>query len=136
MHLSKHNEVVSIVKLPSPEEMMNIRGKQALNKLNLRRTKAEEAGVPALYRLVAVALGDSGQSRICANFLLSLHDSASFPFKLYELRNLDMCIWEDCMLVLKLDQSPKKEIHCMVENGHSIWEELKAIWGARLLLKI
>ena len=125
MHLSKHNEVVSIVKLPSPEEMMNIRGKQALNKLNLRRTKAEEA-----------ALGDSGQSRICANFLLSLHDSASFPFKLYELRNLDMCIWEDCMLVLKLDQSPKKEIHCMVENGHSIWEELKAIWGARLLLKI
>lgn len=132
MHPKQSHEVSFTTRIPTPEEIMEIRGLQVVARLNLRRARAEEAGIPALHRLIAVALGDSDQSRICANFLLSLHDSSTFPFKLVALRNLDMCIWEDCMLALKLDQSPRAELHCMIEGGHSIWQGLKATWGMRL----
>lgn len=120
-------------KIPSHTEIMKMRRLQEAAKLELRRTRAEDAGIPALRRLIAVAQGSSGQSRICANFLLSLNDCSVFTFKLIELRNLDMHLWEDCMLVLKLDQRPRAEIHCLIENGHSIWEELQSTWKAQLL---
>lgn len=120
-------------KIPSHAEIMKMRGLQEIAKLELRRTRAADAGIPALKRLIAVAQGSSGQSRICANFLLSLNDCSAFTFKLIELRNLDMNLWEDCMLVLKLDQSPRAEIRYMIENGHFIWEELESTWKAQLL---
>lgn len=123
-------------KIPSPAETMRMRGLQEAAKLELRRTRAEDAGIPALKRLIAVAQGNSGQSRICANFLLSLNDCSTFNFKLIELRNLDMHLWEDCMLVLKLDQRPRAEIHYLIENGHSIWEQLQSTWKAQLFSRI
>lgn len=135
MHPMQSNEVSPATRIPRPDEMMKIRGLQEIARLNLRRTRAEEAGIPALRRLIAVALENSGQSRICANFLLSLDDCFTFTFKLIELRNLDMHLWEDCMLILKLDQCPRAQIHCMIENGHTTWEELKNIWTTRLLFR-
>ena len=121
------------IKIPSHAEIIKMRGLQEAAKLELRRTRAEDAGIPALKRIIDLAPGTSGQSRICANFLLSLNDCSVFNFKLIELRNLDMHLWEDCMLVLKLDQSPRAEIHCMIENGRSIWEELQSTWKVQLL---
>lgn len=122
-------------KIPSHAEMMKVRRLQEIAKLELRRTRAADAGIPALKRLITVAQGSSGQSRICANFLLSLNDCSVFIFKLIELRNLDMNLWEDCMLVLKLDQSPRAEIRYMIENGSTIWEELQNTWQEQLLAR-
>ena len=97
-----------------------------------RRTAAEEAGLPALHRLVEVAKRGTGQSRICGRFLLALYNSRTFPFDMSDLRSLDQALWEDCMSVLRLDQRPRDEVHNLVDNGFTIWEELKAVWGKKI----
>lgn len=94
-----------------------------------RRVAAEEAGIPALHRLVEVARRDTGQSQVCGRFLLAIYNSYAFPFNLTDLRMLDRSLWEDCISVLGLDQHPKKEVHRLIKDGPAIWEELKAAWA-------
>lgn len=93
-----------------------------------RKVAARAAGMPALRRLVEAAQNDTGQSRVCGRFLLGLYNGSAFPFNLVELRLLDQALWQDCMAVLAMDQSPRQEVHQLVENGPAIWEELKATW--------
>lgn len=101
---------------------------QLLAEQRARTVAARAAGLPALLRLVDVALGDTGQSRVCGRLLLGLYNGSAFPFNLVELRLLDQALWQDCMAVLAMDQSPRQEVHQLVENGPAIWEELKAAW--------
>ena len=94
-----------------------------------RRTAAEEAGIPALRRLIEVARRDTGQSQVCGRFLLSIYNSYAFPFNMNDFRRLDRSLWEDCISVLHLNRHPKKEIHLLIKNGPAIWEGLKAAWA-------
>jgi len=95
-----------------------------------REAAAYAAGVPALLRLVEVAQGDTGQSGVCGRFLLGVYNGTAFPFNLVDLRRLDPDLWQDCMAVLAMDKSPRKEVHQLVADGYAIWEELKKAWGA------
>lgn len=93
-----------------------------------RRAAAREPGIAALKRVLTVARRDTGQSRVCGRFLLSLYNGSAFPFDLTDLRRLDHDLHEDCIAVLRLDQSPEKEVHNYFVNGDRIWDELKTAW--------
>lgn len=58
--------------------------------------------VSALRRLLSVAAQHTAQSKIVARFLLALHDSERFKFKLMDLRVLENSLFKDCMAVLEL----------------------------------
>jgi hypothetical protein len=93
-----------------------------------RRAVAREKGFSALKRILAVARRDTGQSRVCGRFLLSLYNGTAFPFDLTDLRRLDADLHDDCLAVLLLDQSPEKEVHQYFVDGDRIWDQLKAAW--------
>lgn len=89
----------------------------------------ESEGFEALQRLYEVALDSAGQSRIVATFLLGLYNSARFPFELTELRALDDGLFEDCMLVLRMDaRLTRQEVHQYFEEGGRKFEGLATRW--------
>ncbi|MGH1449932.1 MAG: DUF7673 family protein [Pseudomonadaceae bacterium] len=93
------------------------------------RREAFDAGLPALQRLVPIALGDTGQSMVVGRFLLGLF-SSEYPFHLNTLRALDLEIFRDCLAVLQLDRYPEKDIHLYLVDGPAVFEKLKQRWTA------
>lgn len=100
----------------------------ALDERSEQRPRVVSEGTTALKRLVEVAQGDSGQSRVIASFLLSLYNSYRFRFNLVELRSLDFGLFDDCISVLKMDYQPEVDVHERIENGSEIWELLATQW--------
>lgn len=85
-------------------------------------------GEAALKRLMPVAQGDTGQCGVVARFLLGLYNGPRFPFDLTDLRRLDRDLMEDCLLVLRMDSSPEKEVHKYFEDGGQLFEQLAQDW--------
>lgn len=85
-------------------------------------------GEAALKRLMPVAQGDTGQCGVVARFLLGLYNGPRFPFDLTDLRRLDRDLMEDCLLVLRMDSSPEKEVHKYFEDGGKLFERLAQDW--------
>tara|TARA_Y100001933_G_scaffold264813_1_gene332781 strand:+ start:1559 stop:1927 length:369 start_codon:yes stop_codon:yes gene_type:complete len=83
-----------------------------------------QRGQAALFRLLPVALSDTGQSSVVARFLLGLYNGKRFPMDMTELRRLDRALLVDCLAVLEMDHQPEMEIHLYVENGGTLFEEL------------
>ena len=97
--------------------------------MNVDRKMALDEGVAALHRLAKVALNDSGQCRFIARFLLGLYNGTRFPFDLTDLRAVDGNLFEDCMLVLRMDaRFTEKEVHCYFTEGGALFEEMAARW--------
>jgi hypothetical protein len=92
-------------------------------------------GTQALDRLVRVAYGDSGQSRVIGTFLLGLYCSEDHPFELNELRRLDLSLFDDCQRVLAMDYQPEMEIHERVPHGAEIWARLATLWAPERMEK-
>lgn len=90
---------------------------------------ANEKGIDALLRLFEIAHRNSGQPRIVARFLLSLYNGDRFPFDLSDFRSLDSEIFEDCLLVLQLDNRWSRQVHRYVEDGDDLCERLAQRWG-------
>lgn len=104
---------------------------EAMRELEIRRQQRPQVvrdGVDALVRLLKVAHGDTGQSRVVAAFLLSLYNCHRFKFDLVEFRRLDFKLFDDCISVLKMDHQPEVEVHQRIENGSAIWESLAKQW--------
>ena len=93
------------------------------------RQKAQEEGPAALARLVKVAQQGSGQSAVVGRFLLGLYNGPENPFSLTSLRALDHSLFEDCLLLLRLDNRPVKEIHEYLPDGCAIFAELYQAYG-------
>ncbi len=93
------------------------------------RPAIRTAGIEALQRLVPVAQRDSGQSGVIGRFLLGLYNGQSFPFDLTELRRLDLGLFDDCLAVLRLDNTPEQEVHTYLPNGGAIWSEFRERWA-------
>lgn len=91
------------------------------------------AGTQALNRLLPVAQGNSGQSRVVGRFLLGLYNGEDFPFDLTDLRGLDLSLFDDCITVLFMDFSPEVEVHERVPNGGAIWQGLIERWAPETL---
>jgi len=90
----------------------------------------ERDGQEALERLVELAEGDSSQSRLIAQFLLGLHSGKRFPFDLAAMRALDNEVFEDCLLVLRLNADAQGVgIHERLPGGASRLEQLIQDWN-------
>ncbi|SOY77487.1 hypothetical protein CBM2589_U10004 [Cupriavidus taiwanensis] len=94
-----------------------------------RQDAAHEAGIPALRRLFDIANGHSGQCRRVAAFLLSLYNGQRFPFDMTDFRAVDQAIFEDMMLVLRMDKHLKQEVHNYFDNGGKAFEKLADDWN-------
>lgn len=105
----------------------------------LRQQREEESALPAirqqgkaaLGRLLEIARGDSNQCRYVAHFLLGMYNGERFKFDLTDFRCLDSAIFEDCVLVLKMDRRPAQEVHAYFHNGGAIWEQMAKDWNVR-----
>lgn len=94
-----------------------------------RRQADREAGVPALRRLLNIARGHTGQSRVVAGFLLSLYNGTRFKLDPTDLRALDQELFDDCLAVLRMDSWAECEVHNHFQNGSQIWEQLATDWN-------
>lgn len=94
-------------------------------------TSTGNPGVDALCRLLKIARGHSGQCRHVAAFLLGLYNGTRFKFDLTDFRCVDQAIFEDCLAVLRLDNTPVREVHQYFEGGSQIWEDLAKDWNIR-----
>lgn len=90
-----------------------------------------EKGEKALYRLLPIAKGHSGQCRYVAAFLLGLYNGQRFRFDLTDLRCVDYEIFADCMAVLRMDVLPIQEVHQFFEDGNALFEGLAERWGIK-----
>lgn len=89
-----------------------------------------ENGVEALRRLVRLAQGDTGQCGVVAKFVLGLYNGRRFPFDLTELRRLDDAIFDDCMVLLRMDACvTEREVHRYLKDGAQLFERIAADWG-------
>ncbi|MCY1426092.1 hypothetical protein D9M71_419030 [compost metagenome] len=102
---------------------------QMLAEQKAARTQRLEAGIPALDRLVAVAQRDTGQSEVCGRFLLGVYNGPFYRFDLTELRRLDNELLEDCLAVLRMDANPVKEVHRLIDDGDSVFRQLRMFWA-------
>lgn len=93
------------------------------------RPTIRQAGIEALHRLVPVAQRDTGQSSVVGRFLLGLYNGQAYPFDLTELRRLDVGLFDDCLAVLRLDNTPEQEVHEYLPRGESIWAEFRERWA-------
>jgi hypothetical protein len=112
----------------SEDEAKRKRLLDKISQADERRRAARGAGVPALQRLLNVALGDTGQSRACGRFLLGLYNGPVFRFELTDLRLLDAELHDDCLAVLRMDHSPEREVHQYFTEGDALWARLKEQW--------
>lgn len=103
---------------PTPHDIHEIIAAQ-----QQKQADNEAAGIPALQRLVKVAQKNSGQSRHLRRFLLGLYNAYAWPFELNRLRNLDAALQEDALAVLRMDMTPRREVHTYIEDGDEIWRE-------------
>lgn len=67
------------------------------------RGAVDVLGTQAFDRLLQVAEGSTGQSRIVGVFLMSLIHNSQYRFNLTDLRGLDIKLFEDCISVLRMD---------------------------------
>jgi len=98
-----------------------------LNALEVRKELLSK-GIPALKRLMVIAeKASSGQCFHVQKFLLALYNSYTYQFDLHTFRVLDKAIFEDCLLVLKMDTSvAKQEVHEYFENGNARFQVFAA----------
>lgn len=83
----------------------------------------------ALGRIWAHAQGVTGQCRITSAFLLGLYNGHRFPFDLTRFRALDDSLFRDCLAVLEMDSTPKKEVHEVLGVPGRRFEALAEYWG-------
>ncbi len=93
--------------------------------------EADEAGwVESLRRLFAIAEGqDTGSARVIASVLAGCYNGHRFPMDLTDLRLLDADRFEQVLNVLRLDNAPKKEVHCYFDNGGQRFEAMIEKFG-------
>ncbi|NWB91632.1 DUF7673 family protein [Pseudomonas agarici] len=112
--------------------MPNYTEKNVFNELfkyQAERPAIRAIGIDALLRLIPVTQRNTGQSAVVGRFLLGLYNGYDHPFNLTELRALDAGLFDDCIAVLRLDNSPEQEVHTYINNGDAIWQELRRNWA-------
>lgn len=108
------------------EVAIDVRVDEALEK----RLEARQA----LRRLITIAQGDTGQSRIVANFLLAWWNSDTCgAFKLTEIWGVDLQIAEDMISVFELFAFSREYPHAY--GDRSEFEDLIRAWRPKLVKK-
>ena len=96
------------------------------------REQLEAHGITSLQKLLPLAYGNTGQCRVIARFLAGLYNGQDFPFDLTDLRLLDDKLFEDCMVVLRMDaRLTRREVHQYFDRGSQKWEDFIGNWRMR-----
>ena len=90
--------------------------------------KATADQMVALRHLWVIANGHSGQCRIVARFLLGLYNGTRFPFDMTDFRCLDSELFEECLTVLRMDNTPAAEVHVLLGVPGQAFEKLADDW--------
>jgi hypothetical protein len=97
-----------------------------------RREDVLAEGRAALIRLYEVAQGDTGQCRTIVRFLVGLYNGSAFPFDLTDLRTIDDALFEDCMVVLRMDaRHCVQEVHKYFADGSRRWQKMINDWNLK-----
>lgn len=92
------------------------------------RAQDRDAGLDSLAILLDMTWAKSAQYGIIARFLASLYNGSDFPFDTTELRGLDADLFEHCLAVLRLDNTPTVEIHKYIPNGNTVFRKMLMDW--------
>ena len=111
------------------EQIPDDEWQRELRENTVRQDAAHRAGIPALQRLFEIANGNSGQCRKVAAFLLGLYNGQRFPFDMTDFRAVDQAIFDDMMLVLRMDRHLKQEVHNYFPQGGQAFEGLANDWN-------
>lgn len=128
--------VFETVRVPNPRHTPEVTAEfdRIETERNVRQNELpeiREKGEKALYRLLPIAQGHSGQCRHVAAFLLGLYNGQRFRFDLTDFRCVDYEIFADCMAVLKMDANPLQEVHQFFEEGNAVFESLAERWAIK-----
>ena len=93
------------------------------------RNQVDEADYKnAILRLLKLAQSDSSAGEVAAQILLSTYNSYNWHAPLAWFGHLDALNFDAAITVIKGRWSLHCEPHNVIQNGHSIFEELKANW--------
>jgi hypothetical protein len=115
----------------TPEERAQAQAQWEREILEARQAQntAHAVGIPALRRLFKIANGNSGQCGKVAGFLLGLYNGSRFPFDMTNFRAVDGAIFDDMMMVLRMDSRLLAEVHTYFDNGGQAFEQLASDWN-------
>jgi len=89
-------------------------------------TKQDYAG--AIVKLVSLAQGDTGGSRVAAQVLLSAYNGADFQLDIVDLCNLDHGYYQAALAVIRGRVELREEPQNFVENGDEVFRDLWQQW--------
>ena len=101
-----------------------------------RAAQAQSKAAQAYARLLRIAEdSDTGQARRVALFLAATHSGADYPFDLFELRALDVCISDDMLLCIDALRWGKADLGSLLPDGLSRVGAVIQQWGLQSLSK-
>lgn len=82
----------------------------------------------AIVKLVSLAQGDTGGSRVAAQVLLSAYNGADFQLDIVDLCNLDRAYYQASLAVIRGRVELREEPQNFVENGDEVFRDLWHRW--------
>lgn len=82
----------------------------------------------AIVKLVSLAQGDTGGSRVAAQVLLSAYNGADFQLDIVDLCNLDRVYYQAALAVIRGRVELREEPQNFVENGDEVFRDLWHRW--------
>ena len=97
-----------------------------------RARQATQAAAQAFTRLLQLAEErDSGQIQRIARFLAATYNGQAFPFDLFELRAVDVCIGDDMLCCLDALRWARADLYTLVPNGDARLRAVIKRWDLR-----
>lgn len=88
----------------------------------------EQEYAAAIVKLVSLAQGDTGGSRVAAQVLLSAYNGADFQLDIVDLCNLDHRYYQVALAVIRGRVELRVEPQNFVENGDEVFRDLWQQW--------
>lgn len=82
----------------------------------------------AIVKLVSLAQGDTGGSRVAAQVLLSAYNGADFQLDIVDLCNLDRVYYQAALAVIRGRVELREEPQNFVKNGDEVFRDLWHRW--------
>lgn len=82
-----------------------------------------------VIKLIPVAFGDTGGSRVAAQVLLSAYDGANYRLNIVDLGLLDQSLYQASVAVIRGRTECRIEPHELIEDGSQIFENLCQEWS-------
>ena len=94
----------------------------------MRATITIKEYAQAVQTLLPVAMSDTGQSRICAQVLLSAYNGNNFQLDVSALGGLDCSLFEAAIIVIQGRTDCRTEPHELVPYGDRLFMNLHEDW--------